>query len=115
MIYNTYPFAYLNRIPDRFWYVIQSKTYNKDTKRRRGKGKNCGKYKPRKESVTSAVETYLTERSYIQVVEIDIQGAESAKRKERTAPLCSTPRRPKRKGVFMCGRRDRNELFIELR
>ena len=57
----------------------------------------------------SAAETYLMERSYIQVIKIDIQGAESAKRKERTALLCSAPRRPKRKGVFMCGRRDRNE------
>jgi len=128
-------------VSDRFWYVIQNgKTYNQITKRRRGKGKNCGKYKPslfknymfknyifniylklpylkiyfecRKES---AAETYLMERSYIQVIEIDIQGAESAKRKERTALLCSAPRRPKRKGVFMCGRRDRNELFIGLR
>lgn len=49
------------------------------------------------------------ERAYIQVVEIDSQGAESAKRKERTDGLLrsapdSTPRHPRRKGVFMCGR-----------
>ena len=51
--YNTYPFNLICIIKslivsDRFWYVIQNgRTYNQVTKRRRGKGKNCGKYKPR--------------------------------------------------------------------
>lgn len=58
------------------------------------------------QSVTGAAETYLTER-----VRQTVDGeAEVQKVQNKTNAPC-LPRRAKRKGVFVCGRRDGNELF----
>lgn len=70
-------------------------------------------YFERRKGVTSAARTYLMKRVYVQAVEAGEQKVQKVQNKTNR-PRLAAPRRAKRKGVFMCGRRNGDELFIGL-